>query len=190
MSAAASVSYPTRAVLKGVGLGKGEPHPAADFELLYERFRLPLYRFVRGMVLDAEAAEELTRRAFDRAYSARGRFGGEISTAAWLHGFALRLSMSHLRRRRLAAFVTGRRAAPGAWDGDPDYGAVEMALAALSPALRSVALLGLYAKLPSEEVASILGISEETVSSRLRTAVDVMTATLSAHRPAEATGGR
>jgi DNA-directed RNA polymerase specialized sigma24 family protein len=65
-----------------------------------------------------------------------------------------------------------------------------MALAALSPALRSVALLGLYAKLPSEEVASILGISEETVSSRLRTAVDVMTATLSAHRPAEATGGR
>jgi DNA-directed RNA polymerase specialized sigma24 family protein len=53
-----------------------------------------------------------------------------------------------------------------------------------------VALLGLYAKLPSEEVASILGISEETVSSRLRTAVDVMTATLSAHRPAEASGGR
>jgi RNA polymerase sigma-70 factor (ECF subfamily) len=177
-------------VLKGVGLSEDEPHSAADFELLYERFRLPLYRFVRGMVLDAEAAEELTRRAFDRAYSDRKRFKGEVSAGAWLHGFALRLSMSHLRRRRLVAFLTGRR--PGldvAVDGEGHSG-VELALAALSPPLRAVALLGLYAQLSRGELATLLDTSEETATSRLRTAVDVMTGTLPGGRRAEATGPR
>jgi RNA polymerase sigma-70 factor (ECF subfamily) len=177
-------------VLKGVGTSGGEPHPAADFELLYERFRLPLYRFIRGMVLDAEAAEELTRRAFDRAYSARGRFAGELSPVAWLHGFGLRLSMSHLRRRRLAAFLTGRHAAAVGSDDGQGRSGVELALAALSPPLRAVALLGLYAHLSSEEMASILGTSEQTVSSRLRVATEVMTATLTIGRRAEATGPR
>jgi RNA polymerase sigma-70 factor (ECF subfamily) len=179
-------------VLKGVGLSEGEPHPAAYFELLYERFRLPLYRFIRGMVLDAEAAEELTRKAFDRAYAARGRFPDEVSAAAWLHGFALRLSMSHLRRRRIAAFLTGRHPAanPGADDEQEHGSGVELALAALSPTLRAVALLGLYAHLSSEEIASILGTSEETVSSRLRAATETMTATLAGGRRPQVTGPR
>jgi RNA polymerase sigma-70 factor (ECF subfamily) len=177
-------------VLKGVGTSGGEPHPAADFELLYERFRLPLYRFVRGMVLDAEAAEELTRRAFDRAYSARGRFSEHLSPAAWLYGFGVRVSMSHLRRRRLVRLLGGGHSAPGESDQTEGRSGVEVALAALTPSLRALALLGLYAHLSSEEIGSILGMSEETVGSRLQAATQVMTAAIAGGRRAEVTGPR
>jgi DNA-directed RNA polymerase specialized sigma24 family protein len=177
-------------VLKGVGLSGGEPHPAADFELFYERFRLPLYRFVRGMVLDAEAAEELTRRAFDRAYSARGRCAEHLSPAVWLYGFGVRVSTSHLRRRRLVRLLSGRHPAPGDRDETVARSGVELALGALTPSLRAVALLGLYAHLSSEEIGSILGISEEAAGSRLDTATQVMTAALAGGRPAQPTGPR
>jgi RNA polymerase sigma-70 factor (ECF subfamily) len=177
-------------VLKGVGLSGGEPHPAADFELLYEQFRLPLYRFVRGMVLDAEAAEELTRRAFDRAYSARGRFAEHLSPAAWLYGFGVRVSMSHLRRRRLVGLLSARHPAPRDSDETEGRSGVEVALAALAPSLRAVALLRLYAHLSGEEIGSILGMSEEAVGSRLHAATEVMTTALAGGRRAEVTGPR
>lgn len=176
-------------MLKGVGLSEGEPHPAADFELLYERFRLPMYRFVRGMVLDAEAAEELTRRAFDRAYAARARFAENLSPAAWLYGFGVQVSMSHLRRGRLGRLL--RRWHPATRDPDEEgRSGVEVALEALTPSLRAVALLGLYAHLSSEEIGSILGISAESVGSRLHAATEVMTTALSGGRQAEVTGPR
>lgn len=186
LSAAVSATYPTWAVLKGAGLSEGDADPAAGFDLLYRRFRLPLYRFIRGMILEAEAAEELTLRAFERAYAARESFGGELSAASWLHGFALRLSLRHLRRRRLVALLTGRRPGPPGSEEDGDRTGVEVALAALSPALRAVALLDLYADLSIEEVAAVIGSSEGTASSRLRAAVQVMTATLASRRHPEA----
>ena len=67
---------------------------------------------------------------------------------------------------------------------------VEVALAALTPNLRAVALLGLYVHLSSEEIGSILGMSEETVGSRLQAATQVMTAAIAGGRRAEATGPR
>ncbi len=148
-----------------------------------------MYRFVRGMVLDAEAAEELTRRAFDRAYAARARFAENLSPAAWLYGFGVQVSMSHLRRGRLGRLL--RRWHPATRDPDEEgRSGVEVALEALTPSLRAVALLGLYAHLSSEEIGSILGISAESVGSRLHAATEVMTTALSGGRQAEVTGPR
>jgi RNA polymerase sigma factor (sigma-70 family) len=165
-----------------------EPHPVTDFELLYERFRLPVYRFVRGMVLDAESAEDLTRQAFERAYAGRSGYREGLSPSAWLHGFAAELTMSHLRRRRIARFFAGRpRGEVDSQVVDEDSrGGVERALAALSPGLRAVALLRLYARLSPEEIGSILGTSSATVSSRLQAATEVMTAALAGGRAPEA----
>jgi len=164
-------------VLKGVGWGRSEARQSAGFELLYERFRLPLYRFVRGMVLDAGVAEELTLKAFDRAYAARESYSDEISASAWLHGFAVHLSMAHLRRRRLARLLpwwrlSGRRA-------ERRGSGVEVALGSLNPDLRAVALLSLYARLSIPEIAAILTIPEETAACRLDAATEGMTAALS-----------
>jgi RNA polymerase sigma-70 factor (ECF subfamily) len=164
------------------------PQTATDFELLYAKFRLPIYRLIRGMILDSRAAEELAQEAFQRAYAARERSRGALSPAAWLHGIAVNVAVSHLRRRRVARFFGGRqRPAPNV-EGEDErrQGAVERALAALSPGLRAVVLLSLYAHLSNEEVATILGTSTETVASRLHAATEVMAAALASSHPAEA----
>jgi DNA-directed RNA polymerase specialized sigma24 family protein len=128
------------------------------------------------MVLDSEAAEKLTLKAFDVAYAARASYSDELSASAWLHAFAVRLSLGHLRRRRLFGFLPWKR--PSAADlRDPGHtSGVEVALGSLGPDLRAVALLSLYARLSNDEIAAVLEVSEETVSRRLNAATDVMTA--------------
>ncbi|HEY4866426.1 MAG TPA: sigma factor, partial [Candidatus Dormibacteraeota bacterium] len=69
-----------------------------DFESLYKRFRLPLYRVIRGIVLDGAAAEDLTRRAFDRAYVTR-RPEQSTDFAPWLYGVAVGLALDYLSSR-------------------------------------------------------------------------------------------
>jgi RNA polymerase sigma factor (sigma-70 family) len=179
------------AQLHGVGMSGKKPQTATDFELLYARFRLPVYRLIRGMVLDPRAAEELAQEAFQRAYATKEKPRGELSPGAWLHGIGVTVAISHLRRRRVARLFTGRpRAAPAveAEEAHEDHrqGAVEKALSALSPGLRAVVLLSLYAHLSNEEVASILGTSTETVASRLHAATEVMAAALASSHHAEA----
>jgi RNA polymerase sigma factor (sigma-70 family) len=188
LSGGASVSYRSMAQLHGVGMSGKKPQTATDFELLYERFRLPVYRLIRGMVLDSGAAEELAQEAFQKAYATRHKFRGDFSASAWLHGIAVNVASSHLRRRRVARFFAGRARPPGGLEAEEDrrQGSVERALAALSPGLRAVVLLSLYAHLSAEEVALILGTSPETVSSRLHAATEVMAAAIASSHPAEA----
>src|SRR5205807_17009 len=139
LSAGASVSYRSMAQLHGVGMSGKRPQTATDFELLYARFRLPVYRLIRGMVLDPRTAEELAQEAFQRAYATRQKFRGEVSPGAWLHGVAVTVAISHLRRRRVARLFGGRQRPPPAPESgeDPRQGAVEKALSALSPGLRA-----------------------------------------------------
>jgi RNA polymerase sigma factor (sigma-70 family) len=176
------------AQLHGVGMSGKKPQTATDFELLYARFRLPVYRLIRGMVLDPRTAEELAQEAFQRAYATRQKFRGEVSPGAWLHGVAVTVAISHLRRRRVARLFGGRQRPPPAPESGEDHrqGAVEKALSALSPGLRAVVLLSLYAHLPTEEVAWILGTSTQTVTSRLHAATEVMAAALASSHHLEA----
>ena len=75
----------------GVGAERttGEVDPASDFDLPYEQFRLQVYRSVRGIVLEAAAAEDLTQETFERAYKARHDFRARASPGAWLHRIAV-----------------------------------------------------------------------------------------------------
>src|SRR2546425_12995529 len=79
-----------------------EIDPEIDFDLLYEEFRLRVYRTIRGIVLDGPAAEDLTQETFERAYKSRSHFRGGSSPGAWLHRIAVNGAISHLRRQRLA----------------------------------------------------------------------------------------
>ena len=163
-----------------------EPHPATEFDLLYQRFRLPVYRLVRGMVREPEAAERLTRQAFERAYRRRAAYPPHLSPAAWLHGFAVELALAHLRPAPIARLLPGRSPrSKRRRERTPDD-PVELALAALSPVLRALVLLHLYAELPAGEIAAILGIPGSSVAARLRAATDVMSAALDLSAATEA----
>ena len=80
-----------------------ELDPATQFRELYDREYLPIYRAIRGVVLDAAAAEDLTQETFVRAYRALRRFDAErvltLESRAWLLTITLNLWRNSLRRR-------------------------------------------------------------------------------------------
>ena len=159
--------------------------PARDFDLLYERFRLPVYRTIRGIVLDAATAEDLTQETFERAYRSRHGYRGGTSVGAWLHRIAVHAAISHLRRQKVARLVMPRLYVPAgsAQDQVEDRSLVERALHALSPKLRAVVVLSFYARLSRQEISRVLDIPPGTVASRLGAAMEVMRTTLAEANP-------
>src|SRR3984893_19535295 len=98
----------------GIGAERSanEIDPATEFGLLYEEFRLPIYRAIRGIVLDGAAAEDLTQETFERAYKARGQFRSGSSAGAWLHRIGVNVAISYVGRQRLARLGPPRRHLP------------------------------------------------------------------------------
>jgi RNA polymerase sigma-70 factor (ECF subfamily) len=150
--------------------------PATDFDLLYEQFRLPVYRAIRGIVLDGAAAEDLAQETFERAYKARGQFRTGSSPGAWLHRIGVNVAISYVRRQRLARLVLPRLYMPQASANEQveDKTLAVRALAALSPKLRAVVVLSFYARMTREEIARILNVPPGTVASRQSAAMEIM----------------
>ena len=158
-----------------------ELDPVADFDSIYERYRLPIYRSVLGVVLDEATAEDLTQETFERAYRTRARYRRTAPVGAWLHRIAVNLAISHVRRRDLAQQLPFRlfvRAGGSDFDRVEDRTLTGRALATLRPRHRVVIVLHFYAGMTRDEIAAVLGVPEGTVASRLAAALDVMRRTL------------
>jgi RNA polymerase sigma factor (sigma-70 family) len=168
-----------------------EPDPAPDFELLYERFRLPVYRVVRGIVLDASAAERLTQEAFERAYQARQRAtrrgsegtprqSPEVSPQVWLYRIAVEVAVGHLQGRWWKRFRPDRLLASVRRPREETVrSSAERVLLSLSPRHRAVVVLSFYARLSNQEIAGSLQLPEPVVAVQLEFATEVMRAALS-----------
>jgi RNA polymerase sigma-70 factor, ECF subfamily len=156
-----------------------EPESAPEFELLYERLRLPVYRVIRGIVLEADAAERLTQQAFDRAYASQPSRPG-AGPSVWVYRIAVEIALAHLRGswwqrislRRLLPARPARQSSP--------RGAAEQVLSGLTPRLRAVVVLAFYARLSQHEVASALQLPLAVVNVQLEVATQVMQAVLNA----------
>lgn len=151
--------------------------PATQFPLLYEREFNNVYRTIRAIVLDSVEAEDLTQECFSRAYRARARYQPTAPPSAWVHRIAVNTAISHLRRKKLAKFLPIKME-----HGSEDRGiaqaeargAVEEALAELSPKLRAAVVLQYFHDCSREEIAEILGIPSGTVASRIAKAMAQM----------------
>ena len=60
-----------------------ELDPATEFRQLHYQQYTSVYRSIRGVVLEAAAAEDLTQETFVRAYRARHRCTPTAPPAAW-----------------------------------------------------------------------------------------------------------
>jgi RNA polymerase sigma-70 factor (ECF subfamily) len=155
------------------------------FEVLYERWRGPLYRYFLRQCSHAGQADELFQDVFMRVIGAATGYEPTARFSTWLFRIAHNRLVDHWRK-------LGREpvdALPSGDDGDDDGfdppgpegdapdrraeqgelgAALLAALSALPEVQREAFLLAEEGGLTLEEIASVAGVGRETIKSRLR----------------------
>ncbi|MEA2217939.1 MAG: hypothetical protein QOJ35_565 [Solirubrobacteraceae bacterium] len=150
----------------------------ASFDALYRDCARDLYAYVRTLLGDDAAAEDVTAQAFERAYRRRSSFDDRRgSQRGWLFGIARNAALDELRRRRRSAPLIGElpdELAP-APDEEADEAVrrttVRAALAALPARERELVALKFHGGLSNAELATVLGTSETNAATRVHRAV-------------------
>jgi len=158
-----------------VDVEAGPPDPREDFAAVYEAYYQLVFRAVRGVVLDATLAEDVTQDAFLKAYLARDRYRPTGRVEAWLCTIAVREAISRLRWSALQRSLHAAWRIEGSPSTPPGLSAqVDELLSTLSPKARAVVVLHFLHGYRHREIAAILRVPEGTVASRLSHAMRQM----------------
>ena len=147
----------------------GEP---AAFDALVERWNPPLWRYVRRLTGDDDAAADTLHEVWLRILRGLPALREPARLRAWLFGIARRALMDRLRREYAAPFVDASAAdqlsapepEPGLLD---DLDEMQEELAAMPLLEREVLVLFYLQELPLGQVAEVLDVPVGTVKSRL-----------------------
>jgi RNA polymerase sigma-70 factor, ECF subfamily len=168
------------------------------FEILYERHKAPLYRYLRRTCHSPEVTDDVFQEVWSKVIASRGRYEVRAQFNTFLFRIAHNCAIDHFRR-------TGRRQESGAQGDDqlaeqvgaaeherPDAALAESqlrsdfrrALDELPPEQRDVFILYEETGLSLEDIGKITGVAMETAKSRLRYALAKLRGALEQHRPA------
>jgi len=156
-----------------------------DADRLFSEHRDGVFRYVRRIVGQPEAARDLTQEVFLRVARAGVPDTAGEGRRAWIFRIARNLALNHVRdhRRRPQSVAIEDRSAPATQELSE---AIRQALAALPEIDRDVFLLREQAGLPYDEIAASCGLTTDAVRSRLhRTRQqlrDALGPTLDVHR--------
>jgi RNA polymerase sigma-70 factor (ECF subfamily) len=172
------------------------------FERLLARYEKPIWSFLRRFVRDAAAAEDLLQEVFLRvvrdAQESGPAWKGEAKFSTWLYTIARNLCIDRARRTAVRGSGSASRPMDGApeGDGEPETATlheriaapglatdalvagreaarrIDRAVAELPDDQREVFLMREVMELPFAEIASLVGVSEPTVKSRMRYALE------------------
>lgn len=145
-------------------------NPAPDLRDLYAASAGRLVAQLYGMTGDFAEAQDAVQEAFARALTRPHALDGVDKPEAWLFRVAVNIARSRHRRHVLFDRIarSGRLSAAGPVPAlSPDHVALVTALQRLPRATRETVVLHHIADLPVAEVAAILGVTAETVKTRL-----------------------
>lgn len=146
------------------------------FAALVRRHQDRVFRFILRMLDKRDEAMELTQDVFLKAWQALPDWQPKARFSTWLLQIARNAALDQLRRRSLVQFTAldeGMEIADGAPGPEARYASrqrqqqLDEALHRIAPEHREILLLREVEALSYGELASVLGIAEGTVKSRL-----------------------
>ncbi len=142
---------------------------AREFTALYQRYVIPVFRYLYSRSGNVHEAEDLTAQTFLAAFETLDHFRGDGHFAAWLFGIARNKVVDAYRRRRVDLSLD--EALGNQSENDPLLSAIRseqsMALARLIGALaadeQEILRLRYLGELSFREMARLLDRSEEAI---------------------------
>jgi len=149
---------------------------AAAFAELVRTYQRMCLSIAFKVLSDGSAANDVCQDAFIKAWQRLADLRDPGHFGTWLCGIVRNLAVDRVRRRRRAQSLEDAiPLKPHRWTSDPvddvcrreSRALIEDALAALDEAARTALTLRYYDRLPSKQIAQVLGISPDAVDMRL-----------------------
>lgn len=138
------------------------------FELLFDRYRSPMWRFFRRRIADAARAEELAQDTFVAVLQGASRYQPRAPFRSYLFAIAYNLLLAERRKTLHQLSDLGEIEVGGSRGGDPEVSLiVRAALGQLDVDDREILMLREYDELTYEEIAKLKRLPLNTVRSRL-----------------------
>jgi RNA polymerase sigma-70 factor (ECF subfamily) len=167
---------------------------ARAFEVLVRRHRTPVFNFILRFTGHRARAEDVLQETWLKVVRSASEYEAKAKFTTWVYTIARNLCVDSARKESyrqtasLEASVTGAEGDESRPLGEslPDEGAspergaynarvrplLERALAGLPEEQREVFVLREYSGIPFKEIAEVTGVSENTVKSRMRYALE------------------
>ena len=172
----------------------------AAFASLVKKHKTPIYNFVLRLTRSPSASEDLVQDVFVKVVQSAAEFKHESRFSTWAYTIARNLCIDHLRKMSLRQHPSLDQARGDAPDGPtlldrtadahPSASVERSVIGAqigksiarcveeLPQEQREVFLLREVGNLPFKEIATITGVPENTVKSRMRYALERLQASL------------
>ena len=140
-------------------------------ERLILEYQTPLLRLCWLQLQDRSLAEDAVQETFLKAYRGFDRFREECGEKTWLFRIAVNTCRDFRRGgwfRHTDRKVTPEMLPVGTAEPEPEDYDLSLAVMKLPPKLREAILLYYYQDMGTEEIAGALGISQPSVSYRLK----------------------
>jgi RNA polymerase sigma-70 factor (ECF subfamily) len=173
---AASRSYtPSKDTLDEALISRIAAGDRAAMTVLYTRYSVRVHRFIMRLVGNHAVAEELVSEVFLDVWRTAGEFERRSQVATWLLAVARHKALAALRRPSSEPLNTDAAeliedpadSAEVIVDRNKRSAVLHNCLAQLSPAHREVIDLVYYHERTISDVATILGIAQNTVKTRM-----------------------
>ncbi len=150
-----------------------------------ERYQKPLFNAALKIVNDRDTAKDVTQTAFIRAYEKLDTYNQKFKFFSWIYRMVVNEAINVLRQQKSKVDLDECQIQS---DENPETSLhtrqveekIEIAVAKLPLDYRMVTVFYYFANLPYDEISFVLGIPEKKVKSRLYSARQILSRTLSA----------